>query len=634
VQTFHDEANMIDLTTSFVKIPGGANGGSWAARIKGVPRPDAPPNLATMLVYYIAQEGGMGDLSPKPEGATEYGFEGDVTFEGLAESLGPYKLVITKGKGDHPESDHEMARSRHTDKTVVLSAVVPEQVLWKAQQVVFKQLSETVNVLGEEYDAETAPPAFLGYMMKNAPGNGNVHVVQKLFEGGFEFDVIFSSGSAGKEITSEDITREIKSNSEAFNERFASVFNLQAPFQDEKYIPFAKSMFSNLYGGIGYFNGHHLVDRSYASEYDEETEGFWDETAEARSRKQEKPEGPYELFTSVPSRTFFPRGFLWDEGFHLIPIADWDIDVTLEIVKSWFNTMDEDGWIAREQILGPEPRSKVPPEFQVQYPHYANPPTLFLIMESFMNSLRKMNGSQAAEKETLSSQGYRLETAHLDNIELGEEYLRRMYPLLRQHYDWFRKTQRGDVRTYDRQAFSSKEAYRWRGRTETHCLTSGLDDYPRASPPHPGELHVDLMAWVGFMTKSLKNIADALGMMEDVDQYKTILHAIGKNLDMLHWSEKEGCFCDATIDEFEEHALVCHKGYISIFPFLVGLLEPDDPKVGKLLDVIGDEEHLWSDHGLRSLSKQDPNYGTNENYWRSPVWININYMALTQLRVS
>ena len=103
----------------------------------------------------------------------------------------------------------------------------------------------------------------------------------------------------------------------------------QAPFKDRKYQQFAKSMFSNLVGGIGYFYGDSVVDRSYAPEYEEENEGFWQETAEARGRQDAaKLEGPSELFTSIPSRPFFPRGFLWDEGFHLIPIADWDMDLT------------------------------------------------------------------------------------------------------------------------------------------------------------------------------------------------------------------------------------------------------------------------------------------------------------------
>ena len=87
-------------------------------------------------------------------------------------------------------------------------------------------------------------------------------------------------------------------------------------------------MFSNLIGGIGYFYGDAVVDRSYAQEYEEENEGFWEETAEARGRGNVKLEGPYELYTSIPSRPFFPRGFLWDEGFHLLPVAEWDMDLT------------------------------------------------------------------------------------------------------------------------------------------------------------------------------------------------------------------------------------------------------------------------------------------------------------------
>jgi mannosyl-oligosaccharide glucosidase len=88
-------------------------------------------------------------------------------------------------------------------------------------------------------------------------------------------------------------------------------------------------MLSNLIGGIGYFHGDFVVDRSYASEYDEENEGFWEASAEARGRDGvHKLEGPTELFTCIPSRPFFPRGFLWDEGFHLLPVADWDMDLT------------------------------------------------------------------------------------------------------------------------------------------------------------------------------------------------------------------------------------------------------------------------------------------------------------------
>jgi mannosyl-oligosaccharide glucosidase len=632
VQSIHDIENGIDLTTSFVKVPGGKHGGSWAARIKGVLNEDALKEQKTIVVFYVTQEGENSELQALPSD-DEHGYEGDVILKGHSETLGNYKLVVTKGKGVQPKSDHDLSTLRGPGQTVVQSLTYPEEHIWQAKPILFKQLKEGVDWLVEnQYDVIEAPPPWQVYQLANRPGTGNVQIVQKVFEGDFEFDVIFSSESADRELTSDDIVREVKQTTEAFGERFSSVFPLKAPFNAEKYKKFGKSMFSNLIGGIGYFYGQSVVDRSYAPEYDEENEGFWEEAAAARARNQQALEGPYELFTSIPSRPFFPRGFLWDEGFHLLPIADWDIDLTLEIVKSWFNLMDEDGWIAREQILGAEARSKVPAEFQTQYPHYANPPTLFFVIDAFVDKLRKSNGSEPPCKNCLHQDEW-LVTASLDNPEVGLQYLRRLYPLLQRQFNWFRKTQAGDVKSYDREAYSTKEAYRWRGRTETHCLTSGLDDYPRPQPPHPGELHVDLLSWVGVMAKSLANVADALGHAKDVDTYKKILTAIERNLDDLHWSEREGCYCDATVDDFEENQLVCHKGYISLFPFLTGLLRADSPKLGRLLKLMGDEEELWSPYGLRSLSKKDELYGTKENYWRSPVWININYLAIVQLYV-
>lgn len=467
----------------------------------------------------------------------------------------------------------------------------------------------TIDEYIEEYTKEDMPPAWQTYTIKNLPGPGNVHIVQKVFEGPFEFDVLYIP--SGQKKTSKDLTKAIAEVNKSFSKKYAEILSPQAPFDDKEHLEFSKALFSNLIGGIGYFNGDQMIDRSYAPEYEEENEGFWEEAAEARAKNQQKLEGPYELFTSVPSRPFFPRGFLWDEGFHLLPIIDWDPELVMQILTSWFNTMDEDGWIPREQILGPEARSKVPAEFQVQYPHYANPPTLFMTLEALLDKL-------------VSSK----------SDETFKPWLESLYPLLVRNFEWYRRTQWGDLKSYDREAFSTKEGYRWRGRTPQHILTSGLDDYPRAQPPHPGELHTDLISWMGLMSSSLERVAAYLGDSDDEAKYGKITKAIRHNIDDLHWSKEEKAYCDATIDDYEESALVCHKGYISLFPFMTGMVGPDHEHLGAVLDLIGSEEELWSPFGIRSLSLKDELYGTEENYWRSPVWMNMNYLIVKGLLVS
>ena len=496
--------------------------------------------------------------------------------------------------------------------------------------MLFASMKTTIDGFVEEYTVEKMPPPWLTYTIQNRPGAGNMHLVQKVFEGAFEFDIIYKPKSREMSFSSDYVTKQIDNVKKSFDKKYLDVLKPQAPFTVSKYLDFSKSLFSNLIGGIGYFYGDQVVDRSYASEYDEENEGFWEEAAEARGRNEAGTVGPNELFTSIPSRPFFPRGFLWDEGFHLLPVIDWDVDTTLDIIKSWFKLMDEDGWIGREQILGPEARSKVPAEFQVQYPHYANPPTLFMVISSFLDKLDAQK-TDSENKKLLHEKSYYM---HLANREAALQYLRELYPLLKRHYHWFRKTQAGDIKSYDREAFSSKEGYRWRGRTPQHILTSGLDDYPRAQPPHPGELHVDLISWMGMMTRAIKRIAVYLEEEDDAAEFTKYEEAIVRNIDDLHWSSKEKAYCDATIDDYEENTHVCHKGYISLFPFLTGLVDKDSKHLGAVLDLIGDEEHLWSEFGLRSLSKSDELYHTGEDYWRGPIWINMNYLAVQQLLVS
>ncbi|KAJ3013924.1 Processing alpha glucosidase I [Thoreauomyces humboldtii] len=657
-QEIADNLNRVGIRNEYFKSPGGDHGGDWSVRVSGEAL-DANHQTDVSLVFYVTLDGN-GELSVDRSGP-------EPILRGNSKELGDFMVTIvdgahTKAPATPPYPDtYDLP---DISKTLVTKYRMPQEHIWKSKELLQQHLLEVAQRRINTYTSPYPHPAHIFAVEDNPEEKPNLVMFQKMVSTPFQFDVVFLSGSArshdeslvasdAAELSGAALDKRLDAAAAQFDNRFEETFHLQAKGYSEDRISFAQSLLGNMLGGLGYFHGTSIVDRALEGMDETEPVDFIEDGPEeeedsdyfdggqSKSKAAERPapapklEGPTSLFTAVPSRPFFPRGFLWDEGFHQLLIGAWDNDLSLDILSHWTSLIDKKGWVGREQILGDEARSKVPQEFQTQYPHFANPPTLIMGFMKYMERLSSADQALASlSSETIgsSSEINVLRNRHLHDKELAGKFLNSVYPKLKLQYEWFRETQWGDVTTGGRR--SSGEGYRWRGRKETHTLTSGLDDYPRGPSPHAGELHVDLLSWVTFYAKTLKTIATELGETKDAKMFSDDLEVQLASLEELHWDPKSSSFTDLTIDERGISVHVVHKGYMSLFPLLLGLLPADSPRLKPILDLIEDPNHLWTPYGIASLSQDDPYFGTGENYWRGPIWVNINYLILSSLHKS
>jgi len=448
----------------------------------------------------------------------------------------------------------------------------------------------------------------------------------------FEFDVVFRSqlDSGEPMLTGDAYSKSLAKHVSKFDQRFEQVFHLREKGFDDNSTGFAHAAMSNMVGGIGYFYGHSIVK----SDLVKDPVPYWDAP----------------LYTGVPSRSFFPRGFLWDEGFHNLLISKWNPRISTDIMAHWLDLINSEGWIPREQILGSEARAKVPSEFVVQNNKNANPPTLLLTLYSMVKDLSVIDGSGAHQVP-----------------EWFERALSRMWPRLVAWYSWFDRTQSGLV----------PGTFRWRGRDpkavrelNPKTLTSGLDDYPRASNPTDDERHVDLRSWMGMASSLMADIANIVGKSDQAVMYRETSEFLHDNrlLDEMHWSEEHRAYLDYGLhtdgviltkpppppikpDQPHEQRnrdkvrkfldepklqYVNQVGYVSLFPFILGILDVNSPRIVDILDTLEDPSQLYTRYGLRSLSKKASVYNKfntehDAPYWRGPVWLNINYLTVRAL---
>lgn len=60
-----------------------------------------------------------------------------------------------------------------------------------SEAVLFSHIREVIEKYIEKYGEENAPPPWQLFTIANEPGMGNLHMVQKVFEGAFEVKACF-----------------------------------------------------------------------------------------------------------------------------------------------------------------------------------------------------------------------------------------------------------------------------------------------------------------------------------------------------------------------------------------------------------------------------------------------------------
>lgn len=663
-EIINDIDNNISLNIKNVKTFYSIKEQSWITIISGkkIQKVKKSGNLG-LILYFSLEEFSLDKkviFNPQKLSETNY----KLIETRLGNEIEKFEVEVIEGKNDLKYSGFQKYRKGY-------------QYNWRVKQFILDDLKK----VQEDFVSKKKQYSYIPFDELAKTKQPNIVAIQLVFSmdeiqnDEFEIIVRYSNNLSKEKETKENLNKLINQRTNEFNKKFNELFklkNIEKFKNNNKYIldesnseslqQMSKEALSNILGGIGYYFGNiKEIDNG-------------DDTQSEKG-----------LFTASPCRSYFARGFLWDEGFHQLIISKWDIELSLDMVNTWLDTMDKEGWIPREQIRGNEAENQVPSEFINQDRLIANPPTLLFPIKIFINNYKYF-------KDT-NDKNYGL-----------KELLIKFYKKLKLWLNWFENTQRSPM--FKKKGDKYKYIYQWNKRDGSHNFPSGFDDLPRGMTPNDEENHLDLNIWLLELEKTLhllstffdkeninfyeKNILERkknvkeklfskeLNMYSDylgpqfkrisINKYprkvfpylwrndnqcgENVKNPIGTKAECNPYSDSPCCsefgWCGSTSNHCncekcsrslkleerreyknKENTYNPHIGYINLFPLFFGDFGKEE--LGDLFKYLNDKKEFMSDYGIRSLVKNDLLYHTGDDYWRGKIWIQINYLTLSGL---
>ena len=532
-----DEENIIIFDIQNIKTNYDINEQSWISIIKGktLKNKNSNNNIKKnigIILYFSLEEFSMDKKAIFNAENIKINNENyELKEMRFGKEIEKFNIEITQGKEGIKYSEYQKYRKGY-------------QYNWRVKYFI----TESLKVNQEIYAKKNITYSFIPFDEMQKTKQPNIIAIQivfsmdKIINDNFEIIVRYSNNLKKEKESKEEINNIINKKREEFNQKFESIFSLKNiesiniesikndknfnlnEKHNESLQQMSKEALSNLLGGIGYFHGS--IKQKQKNNSNENIQ-------------QEKG-----LFTATPCRSYFARGFLWDEGFHQIIISKWDLELSLEMVNTWLDTMDNQGWIPREQIRGIEAEAQVPEEFREQDFFVANPPTLLFPIKTFINIYRYYKNNKIT-----------------NNLFGMKELLVKFYNKLKLWMNWFEITQKNKNGNKN----NLNNIYAWNKRNSEHNYPSGFDDLPRGMTPNDEENHLDLNIWLLELEKTLLQLSQFFDK-ESIDIYnKNILERkkdIKKNL----FSNELNIYSDYLGPQFKK--IKVKKYPRKVFPYL------------------------------------------------------------------
>jgi mannosyl-oligosaccharide glucosidase len=138
--------------------------------------------------------------------------------------------------------------------------------------------------------------------------------------------------------------------------------------------------------------------------------------------------------------------------------------------------------------------------------------------------------------------------------------------------------------------------------------------------------------WMIVSSRAISRIATILNKTEDAQKYQAQVTEFTDVLNQNFWDESRQMYDDIYIDESGNKVFDNHTGYLNFWPLFLYAIDPKDERFEITMKKLIDPDFgLWTPFGISSLSKYDPYYKMGDNYWTSPIWMNINFLIVKAL---